>query len=191
MVKTMPYPEIYPPEDPSYHPIAAGRNMFIEHVDESVAATILAIVCSPLFGGYPTILEGLVTLICYLAPPITAVFLLGVFWRQASGRGVFLTLVVGTLLGAAAFFLDWFKEYTGWTIHPMMASFYLFAFSMGLGIIASLWMPQAVKEEARLLVWSDWREPLRGPVGGKTLGDYRFLAAAIAATFVVLYYVFR
>jgi FAD/FMN-containing dehydrogenase len=41
MVKAMPYPEIYPPDDEEYHPIAAGRTMFIDAVDEQVAGSIL------------------------------------------------------------------------------------------------------------------------------------------------------
>jgi hypothetical protein len=41
MVKTMPYPEIYPPEDEAYHPIAAGRTMFVDSIDENVAGSIL------------------------------------------------------------------------------------------------------------------------------------------------------
>jgi FAD/FMN-containing dehydrogenase len=41
MVHPMPYPEIYPPEDDSYHPTAVSRTMFLDAIDEDVAATIL------------------------------------------------------------------------------------------------------------------------------------------------------
>ena len=41
MVQPMPYPEIYPPEDPDYHPTAVARTMFIERVDLESAATIV------------------------------------------------------------------------------------------------------------------------------------------------------
>lgn len=41
MVKPMPYPEIYPPDDEEYHPIAANRTLFLDHVDRQVADTIL------------------------------------------------------------------------------------------------------------------------------------------------------
>ena len=40
-VHPMRYPEIYPPEDPAYHPMAISRTMFIDHVDRPVAALIL------------------------------------------------------------------------------------------------------------------------------------------------------
>jgi hypothetical protein len=37
----MPYPQIYPPEDPSYHPTAVNHTMFMDHVDLGVARTIV------------------------------------------------------------------------------------------------------------------------------------------------------
>ena len=33
MVRPMPYPEMYPPEDPDYHPTAVARTMFLDAVD--------------------------------------------------------------------------------------------------------------------------------------------------------------
>ncbi|HTG40254.1 MAG TPA: BBE domain-containing protein, partial [Methylomirabilota bacterium] len=41
MLKPMPYPEIYPPDDDSYHPLALTRTMFVDTVDLPVAATIV------------------------------------------------------------------------------------------------------------------------------------------------------
>jgi FAD/FMN-containing dehydrogenase len=41
MVKPMRYPEIYPPEEEDYHPVASGRTMFLDAIDRSVAQTIV------------------------------------------------------------------------------------------------------------------------------------------------------
>jgi FAD/FMN-containing dehydrogenase len=41
MIKSMRYPEIYPPEDESYHPVAAARTMFVDSIDRSLAKFIL------------------------------------------------------------------------------------------------------------------------------------------------------
>ena len=41
MVRPMRYPEIFPPDDPSYHPTAIGRTLFIDTVDCSTASTIV------------------------------------------------------------------------------------------------------------------------------------------------------
>jgi FAD/FMN-containing dehydrogenase len=40
MVRPIPYPEMYPPEDPDYHPTAVARTMFMDYVDLPVAKTI-------------------------------------------------------------------------------------------------------------------------------------------------------
>lgn len=41
MVREMRYPEIYPPDDPNYHPVAANRTMFVDRINRSVAESIL------------------------------------------------------------------------------------------------------------------------------------------------------
>jgi FAD/FMN-containing dehydrogenase len=41
MVRPMPYPEIYFPEEPGYHPTAAGRTFFVDNVDQHAAETIV------------------------------------------------------------------------------------------------------------------------------------------------------
>ena len=41
MVRPMRYPEIYPPEDDSYHPTAVGRTMFVDAIDRDAAETIV------------------------------------------------------------------------------------------------------------------------------------------------------
>jgi FAD/FMN-containing dehydrogenase len=41
MLRPMPYPEIYPPEEEGYHPVAVTRTMFVDGIDHTVADTIL------------------------------------------------------------------------------------------------------------------------------------------------------
>jgi len=41
MIQPMRYPDVYPPEDPNYRPIAAARTMFVDRIDRSVAELIL------------------------------------------------------------------------------------------------------------------------------------------------------
>jgi FAD/FMN-containing dehydrogenase len=41
MLKPMRYPEIYPPDEDDYHPLATARTMFAETIDRSVAETIV------------------------------------------------------------------------------------------------------------------------------------------------------
>jgi len=41
MVRPIRYPEMFPPDDPSYHPTAIARTMFLDHVDATMAETML------------------------------------------------------------------------------------------------------------------------------------------------------
>ena len=41
LVRPIPYPEMYPPDDPDYHPTAVSRTMFVDYVDRETAATIV------------------------------------------------------------------------------------------------------------------------------------------------------
>jgi len=178
----------------------------------TIAGTVLAIVCSPLFGHYTTIFEGINKLISYVAPPITAVFLLGVFWKRASGKSALITLIAGMGLGAVTFTLDFFKAKivgAGATLETIAASpllnfiynialkdfmlvaFVLLVICVAIMVVTTLVFPEPFKAEAKLLVWESWREPLRGTAGGRGLANYRVLAALILVVFIGLYVLFR
>jgi SSS family solute:Na+ symporter len=154
----------------------------------TVVATVLAIVLSPVFGHYGTIIEGLNKLISYIAPPITAVFLFGVFWKKASGKAAYITLVAGAVAGLVMFFLDWNGWYAG---NFMMTAFYLLALCSVLMIASSFAFPETLREESKGLVWESWREPLAAVAGAKGLGDYRVLSGIVVVVFVLLYIAFR
>jgi len=154
----------------------------------TVLGTILAIVASPLFGHYTTIFEGINKLISYVAPPITTVFLLGVFWKRASGKSAFVTLVLGMLLGFVTFLLDWNNIYRG---DFMLIAFLLLVLCVMIMAVTTFLFPEPLKPEARLLVWENWREPLRGETGGRSLGNYRAVTVIVLAIFVALYLLFR
>lgn len=154
----------------------------------TVVGTVVAIVASPLFGHYTTIFEGINKLISYVAPPITAVFLLGVFWRRASGRSAFITLIAGMALGGVTFYLDWNNIYRG---DFMLIAFLLLVACLVLMVITTFLFPDPLKPEARLLIWEDWRAPVRGPLARVALTDYRVIAGTVLAVFVVLYFCFR
>jgi SSS family solute:Na+ symporter len=173
----------------------------------TVVATILAIVLSPLFGHYKTIFQGLNTLICYIAPPITAVFLVGVFWKRAGGRAAFITMVFGGLLGAVCFFLGFFKDsiaskeqidasmllkfvYNTCLDDFMLASFGLFCLCVFVQVVATIVLREPVKEEAKALIWEHWSEPARVKCGAG-LSDYRVMSAVVLVIFVSLYMIFR
>jgi len=153
----------------------------------TVVGTVLAIVCSPIFGHYTTIFEGINKLISYVAPPITCVFLLGVFWKRASGRSAFITLLAGMALGFVVFYLDWNGIYKG---DFMLIAFLLLVACVIIMVTTSLLLPEPIKDEARTLIWENWTEPLRVKCGSG-LSDYRVMSALVLVVFGALYILFR
>jgi SSS family solute:Na+ symporter len=154
------------------------------------AAMAAAIVWSPFIAHFESIFQGVVSVICYIAPPITAVFVWGVFWKRASGTAATWTLYLGSALGFAVFLLDWFKERTGWNVPSMMATFYLFVVCSVLLAVISWIRPHAHTEESRRLVWEHPLESLRTP-GWPGLGNYKLLAGVLFVVMIALYVVFR
>ena len=153
---------------------------------------VLAIAWSPHIDRFGSIYQGCVSLICAIAPPITVVFVWGVFWRRASGLAAQVTLYVGSALGLIVLLMDWFKDRPAlafWKrldIPSMMSTFYLAIICSVILVVVSLWKPETLTSERRRLVWNNWREPLASP-GWKGLGDYRILSLILFVTMVALY----
>jgi len=173
-------------------------------------AMIVAIFWSPFIARFPSIFQGITALICYIAPPITGVFMMGVLWRRASSISAQLTLYVGSALGLTVFLLDWYKaqfpasvtgalnglgvvyydaDHDQWRIVFMVASFYLCMICLALQAVISLIAPHQHTPESEKLVWSNPLEALRSP-GWKGIGNYKILAALLFVVMVILYVLF-
>ncbi len=151
---------------------------------------VLAVAWSPFVSRFPSVFQGINAMICYIAPPITVVFVGGVLWRRASAAGAFATLVAGSAMGFVVFLLDWFSDWTGWRVPFMMAAFYLALACAAILVCVSLWRPDAEERDLEGLTWSDPLEPLRG-IRWRGIRDYRVVAGALAAVMVALYVLFR
>jgi SSS family solute:Na+ symporter len=158
---------------------------------------VLAVLWSPLCGRFPTVFQGINAAISYLAPPITVVFLVGVFWKKASSRAAFATLVSGSLIGFVVFILDFTKVLQHLKIrHPslgflnfLMISFILALICAGILTVMSHIFPDPPGEKKDAPVWKSFREPLREK-GWPGIGNYRWLSAVLALVMIVLYVLF-
>ena len=171
-----------------YRPELNDRQLIRIGKITTIIGTILAIVASPLFGHYTTIFEGINKLISYVSPPVTAVFLLGIFWKRASGRSALITLIAGIVLGFITFYLDWNNIYRG---DFMLMAFWLLIVCLAIMVLTTFIFPEPLKAEAEPLVWQNWREPLRGEANGWGLANYRLASVAILIVFITLFLIFH
>jgi solute:Na+ symporter, SSS family len=72
---------------------------------------VIGIVWIPIMANISgTLYEYLQSVQSYIAPPIAAVFLLGIFYKRINGQGAFVTLISGFVIGAIRIALELAKD---------------------------------------------------------------------------------
>lgn len=72
---------------------------------------LIGIVWIPIMANISGVLyEYLQSVQSYIAPPIAAVFLLGIFYKRINGQGAFVTLIAGFIIGALRITLELVKD---------------------------------------------------------------------------------
>lgn len=155
-------------------------------------ALLLSIGLLPLLNQYQSLFEGINDVIAHIAPPITCVFLVGVFWKKASPKSAQLTLWLGSLLGAAVFAVNKLagtKTLIG-QIPFMMMAFYLFCTCALIQVVFSYVYPVQPSQQSDRLYWKTPWEPLQVK-GWSGIGNYKILSALLILIMAVLYWFFR
>ncbi len=158
----------------------------------AAGALALSIALVPVLNKAPGIFNAINDIIAHLAPPVTCVFTLGVFWKRANAFSAQWTLTIGGLTGVAVYALNKSlgdaSPFHG--IPFMMMAFYLLVFCVVLQIALARLGGRPVSAEGARLCWNSPLEPLRGPAW-PGLGNYRVLTVLLLVVMVALYAVFR
>lgn len=88
----------------------------------TVIVVILGILWIPIMANISGVLyEYLQSVQSYIAPPITAVFLLGIFYKRINAKGALSTLIFGFVVGAIRIILELTKEHfaSGTFLHTL------------------------------------------------------------------------
>ncbi len=160
----------------------------------AVVVMIISILWSTQGGKFGSIFQAINDLAAAIAPPISAVFLLGVFYRRGTKEASFYTLLIGFGLGIILFISDFeaisgYKYITeGLGVPFLMRGFYVFCFSAILFIVISNLTPAPDPEQLKETTWADPRDIFRGPIQGPT--DVRLLAGYLLGLMIILYLIF-
>lgn len=163
-------------------------------------AIVIAIALVPLLNSYQSIFAGLNDIIAHIAPPVTAVFMLGIFWPRASATSAKLTLWIGSGMGALVYAIKtlsiaypetftWVPRFFIDTPFMMMA-FYLMTACIFMQVVFTYAFPKGADEDKEKLYWARPLAALDDP-GWPGIGNYKFLGAALIVIMSVLFYVFR
>jgi len=161
---------------------------------------VAGIALVPLLDRYESIFAGINDVIAHIAPPITCVFLLGIFWPGASARSAKWTMWLGSALGTLLFTLKtlhkWMPETFVWipsffyATPFMMMAFYMLVACIVMQVALSIAWPKQADEDKEKLYWPHPFDALKSP-GWPGLANYKVLAAAVFIAMVALYVVFR
>ena len=159
----------------------------------AIGIMILAMFWSTQGGRYSSIFEAINAIAADLAPPVTTVFIFGVFWKRGTKQASLATLVFGFTLGAIAFAIDlplFGNEKiitTGWGIPFMMQAWWLFVICSVLFVVVSLMTPKPALQNIEGLTWDN---PIHVITKGKISGisDPRILAGGLFLLMAILYY---
>jgi len=174
-----------------YKPEAKDTSLITVGKIAAGVSLIASLALLPLLNNYESIFNGLNDIISYLAPPITCVFLLGVFWDKASAVSAKYTLWVGFGVGVVTFAIS--KLYPHSVIGGipfLMMAFYLFCFCFLMQVTLSYIFPVQHTAESAKLFWKSPWEPLRSPAWAG-LGNYKVLSVLLILIMSVLFWVFR
>ncbi|WP_316791987.1 sodium:solute symporter [Pedobacter frigoris] len=174
-----------------YRPDASDKQLIRIGKIAAAIALVFSLGLLPLLNQYESIFSGINDIIAHIAPPITCVFLLGVFWKGASAESAKLTLWIGSVLGVVVFAINKLvPDSTIGHIPFMMMAFYLFCVCVVMQVSLSYVYPVKHTEESAGLYWKTPWEPLQGE-SWKGIGNYKLLSVVLLSVMAVLYYIFR
>lgn len=183
-----------------FSPNTSERNLVIIGRTATFLSFLVGIALVPCLDRYESIFKALNDVISHIAPPITCVFLLGIFWGKASARSAKYTMWFGSLMGAILFALKtshnnlpaWFGWLPAFFYETpfMLMAFYMFATCVVFQIVLSCLLPKQPHEDPERLSWRNPVEALHS-AGWSGLGDYRLWAGLVCVIMTVLYVVFK
>lgn len=142
----------------------------------TLVLVVLACLWAPQIERFSSLWEYLQLVLSFIAPPVAAAFILGLFWKRASATGAFVSLMVGAAVSVLFLVMDyndvksWFTE-----MHFLHRTFYLFIFCGLVNYVVSLfttpptdeqvenytWRPEIIKEDSLTLVGLPWYKNYR------------------------------
>ncbi len=142
-------------------PHASGKELVKVGRIATGVVVLLGMVWIPMMGRISSSLYNyLQSVQSYLAPPIAAVFLLGVFFKRLNAKGAYAAMVAGFIVGLVKLTLELFqKDLSGIlhdfaTINFLYFCIYLFLFAIVVMVVVSLLSPKPGDEQIKGLTFA-------------------------------------
>ena len=117
----------------------------------TVVILIIAAVWAPNISRFDSLLKYYQEMISYIAPPVVAAFLTGIFSRRTNANGAFAGLISGLVMAVVLLF---FREDIFGNMHFLFMIPILFAFSVAVILVVSRFYPAPDAERLENTVFS-------------------------------------
>jgi SSS family solute:Na+ symporter len=179
-----------------FRPSIADRTLLVVGRVTILVVLISAAFWSPWIASFKSIFEAINVILVSIAPPVTAVMVLGVFWKRANQQGALTTMISGFTIGIVIFCLE-FEPISGTRyitynlgIPLMMQAFWLFAICSVIHFVVSLSTPPPPPEKTRdIAMDKPWDFITKERISGFT--DPRILSLILVVVMAILYIIFR
>jgi SSS family solute:Na+ symporter len=142
-------------------PEATGKELVKVGRIATGVVVLLGMIWIPMMGRISnTLYQYLQSVQSYLAPPIAAVFIFGIFFKRINAKGAYSAMVVGFVIGLIKLTLELFKNdlsgvlYDFATINFLYFCIYLFLFSIVWMVTVSLLTPKPDEDHIRGLTFA-------------------------------------
>ena len=163
-------------------------------VTGSIAGVIIitaAALWAPQIQKFDSIVKYFQQLLSYLAPPVVAVFMAGLFWKRATASGAFTGLVSGLFISVSLVFGIHYTPMAHW--HFLYVAPLVFAASLAIVVGVSLATAAPPAEKVKTYVWrkSVFTDESHQLAAMPWFKNYRVLSVLLLAAAVVFIYIWR
>lgn len=141
-------------------PRSSSKRLVLVGRITSLIIIVLAALWAPQIGKFGSLLKYYQEMLSYLAPPIVATFVLGIFCKRVNGSGAFLGLLFGLGIAVVGYL---FKTELFGNLHFLLIVPILFVCSGSITYMCSYLFPAPPQEKLKdtVFVWADMREEIQ------------------------------
>lgn len=155
----------------------------------TVAILVIAALWAPNISRFDSLLKYYQEMISYIAPPIVAAFMTGIFSRRTNASGAFIGLIAGLVMAVILLF---FREDIFGNMHFLFVIPVLFVFSVLVIMLASRFYPAPVEDKLQTTVFSfkEFHEEGKALKGESLWNNYRAWGAGLIVLSALLLIIF-
>ena len=152
---------------------------------------VIAALWAPQIDRFDSVVKYFQKLLSFMAPPVVAVFLAGLFWRRATGTGAFAALITGLITAVLLMAFGHLTPLGGWNF--LYVAPLLFVVSLAVIAAVSIATPAPQADTISRYVWTPkfFREETASLAGVPWFLNYRVLSILLLAVTAVFIYIWR